>query len=103
MTELQKCLAQNIKRYRKAMNLTQEQLAERAKTSTTYIGTIEIGKKFPSPQMLERIAGALQVRSVQLFQADEFASAQSQIDRTTLRKNLLKNITSAVEQSLAEW
>jgi transcriptional regulator with XRE-family HTH domain len=59
MTDLRELLARNIKEYRKIQGFSQETLAERAGTSTTHIGMIEIGKKFPSPQMLSRIAEAL--------------------------------------------
>ena len=104
MTKVQECLAKNIKRYRKALHLTQEQLAERAETSTNYIGTIEIGQKFPSPQMIERIARALQVDSLQLFQSDEkFTAPQPpQVDVAALKKSLMKNLKSAVDDSIAE-
>ena len=102
MTNLQKCLAQNIKRYRKVRKLTQEQLAERADTSTAYIGTIEIGKSFPSLQMIERIAAALGVDSLQLFQAESVTIVQNSIDIAALEKALIQRMTAAVEQSLAE-
>ena len=104
MTKVQECLAKNIKKYRKELHITQEQLAEMAKTSTTYIGTIEIGQKFPSLQMIERIAAALQVDSLQLFQIDTAFPAQSQpqVDFDALKKSLMKNIKSAVNASLAE-
>jgi transcriptional regulator with XRE-family HTH domain len=37
-------------------------LAEMCDTSTSYIGQIEIGNRFPSFDMLEKIAGALQIK-----------------------------------------
>jgi transcriptional regulator with XRE-family HTH domain len=100
MTKVQKCLASNIKKYRKALNITQEQLAEKAKTSTTYIGTIEIGKKFPSPQMIERIADALQIESLQLFQPDSNLLMESHFDLEKFKEALLNNISKAVDLSL---
>jgi len=42
-------------------------LAEKAGTSTTHIGMIETSKKYPSPQMLEKIAGALGIDTPELF------------------------------------
>ena len=103
MTKVQECLAKNIKRYRKALHLTQEQLAERAETSTNYIGTIEIGQKFPSPQMIERIAQALQIDSLQLFQSDAkfVAPPPAQIDVDELKKSVMKNLRQAVENSFS--
>ena len=67
MTDLRVLLAQNIKKYRKIRGFSQEMLAEKAGTSTTHIGMVEIGKKFPSIQMLEKIANALGVDTPELF------------------------------------
>ena len=67
MTDLRELLAQNIKKYRKIRGFSQEMLAEKAHTSTTHIGMIEIGKKFPSPKMLEQIAEALGIDTPELF------------------------------------
>jgi len=67
MTDLRKLLAQNIKKYRKIREFSQEMLAEKAGTSTTHIGMIETGKKFPSPRMLEKIAEALGIDTPELF------------------------------------
>ena len=67
MTDLRKLLAQNIKNYRKIRGFSQETLAEKAGTSTTHIGMIETSKKYPSPQMLEKIAGALGIDTPELF------------------------------------
>lgn len=103
MTRVQKCLALNIKKFRKEQNITQEQLAERAKSSTTYIGTIEIGKKFPSPQMIERIAAALNVDSLQLFQPDTSMIMEAQIDFEKLKTTLMTNIKKAVDNSIEKF
>ncbi len=43
------------------------QLAELCNSSTGYIGEIESGKRFPSVNMIERIAKALQIESYCLF------------------------------------
>ena len=67
MTNVRKLLGQNIKKYRKMKGYSQENLAEKAKTSTTHIGMIEIGKKFPSVKMLEQIADALGIDTPELF------------------------------------
>jgi len=70
MTDLRGLLAKNIKKYRKIRGFSQEDLAERAKTSLTHIGMIEIGRKFPSVNMLEKIADALGIDTPELFSAD---------------------------------
>jgi len=70
MTDLRGLLAKNIKKYRKIKGFSQEELADRAKTSLTHIGMIEIGRKFPSVKMLEQIAEALGIDTPELFSFD---------------------------------
>jgi len=72
MTSLRALLAHNIKEQRRVLGITQANLAEKVKTSTHYIGQIELGNKFPTPEMLERIAAALEIDSPQLFSMDSF-------------------------------
>jgi transcriptional regulator with XRE-family HTH domain len=43
-----------MKERRNILNLSQYKLAERAETTTHYIGMIESHRKFPSPEMMER-------------------------------------------------
>ena len=70
MTNIRDILAKNLKAYRNALGLTQAKLAEKVDTSTHYIGQIETKNKFPSPEMLERIAAALGIDTVELFSTD---------------------------------
>jgi len=67
MTDIRKLLATNIKAFRKELGLTQSKLAERANTATRYITMIEGGKNFPSPEMMERLAKALEKDTIDLF------------------------------------
>jgi len=73
MTNLRKLLAENIKKRRKSIEISQTVLAERVGTSTHYIGQIEQCKKFPSSEMLERIAEALEMDSPDLFSRGAFS------------------------------
>ena len=72
MTSLRAVLASNIKRRRKTLCISQAALAEKADTSTHYIAQIEQKKKFPSSEMLERIAVALEFDSPELFATKTF-------------------------------
>lgn len=58
----------NLKDFRKTRKISQEKLAELCDSSQAYIAEIEVGKKFPSPDMIEKIASALNVESYSLFQ-----------------------------------
>ena len=58
----------NLKDFRKTRKISQSKLAELCESSQAYIAEIEVGKKFPSPEMIERIACALNIESYCLFQ-----------------------------------
>lgn len=59
MTNIRKLLGSNIRACRKQMGMSQEKLAETIDMATNYLGAIEGGKRFPSAEMIERIALAL--------------------------------------------
>jgi transcriptional regulator with XRE-family HTH domain len=67
MTNLRALLAGNIKKRREVLGISQAKLAEKVGTSTQYIGQIEQQNKFPSSEMLEKIAIALEFDSSDLF------------------------------------
>ena len=67
MTNIRELFAENLKKYRHAVGLSQAKLAEKVNTSTHYIGMMEIRRKFPSPEMMERLASALGIDSTELF------------------------------------
>ncbi|MDR0599713.1 MAG: helix-turn-helix domain-containing protein [Treponema sp.] len=69
MTGIREVLAANIRENRRRLGLTQEQFAEKANVSTHYIALIETCNKYPKPEMVERLAGALGVEPLQLFSA----------------------------------
>jgi len=58
----------NLKDLRKTRKISQAKLAELCESSQAYIAEIEVGKKFPSPDMVERIASAFNIESYCLFQ-----------------------------------
>lgn len=61
-----KVIAVNIVEIRKSKNITQEQLAHKAKIDRSYMGYIENAKHNISVGMLERIAVALEVDITEL-------------------------------------
>ena len=66
-TRIRSVIAQNVKKYRKINNLTQEELAEAADVSNTYIANIECGQTWISDKTLEKIATALHIEEYLLF------------------------------------
>jgi transcriptional regulator with XRE-family HTH domain len=64
-----------MKEQRHILMITQAQLAERVDTSTNYIALIESKKKFPTPEMLERIAAALEIDAPALFSTKNYLNS----------------------------
>jgi len=92
MTDLRQILADNMKLYRKILGFSQAKLAEMANITDNYIALIETGKRFPSVNMLERIAKALQKDTLELF-------SKTQID-TTKKRNLKTTLLTDIEAIL---
>jgi transcriptional regulator with XRE-family HTH domain len=67
---VQELFIANLKSYRKIKKISQLKLAELCDSSQTYIAEIEVGKKFPSIEMIEKIASAFDIESYLLFQND---------------------------------
>ena len=51
-----------IREFRQQAGLSQDGLADRMDVSTSYVSMLESGKRYPSIEMLIRIAQALEVR-----------------------------------------
>jgi transcriptional regulator with XRE-family HTH domain len=64
---LKSVFIENLRKYRKERGFSQAALAEKCDTSTSYIGQIEIGNRFPSLELIEKLATALQIRPHLLF------------------------------------
>ena len=64
---IREILAANLKENRRKLGMTQDELAEKAYVSTHYIAMIETCKKYPKPDMLEKIAKTLEIEPYKLF------------------------------------
>ena len=82
MTNIRDVLAANIRKFRQARGWSQAYLAEKTETSTNYIGMLENMVKFPSSDMVHKLAYALGVDSTDLF--------SKEIDPLSLMKNYQK-------------
>jgi transcriptional regulator with XRE-family HTH domain len=65
--KLSAIVGNNIKKYRKRLNISQEELAERAGLHRTYIGGVERGERNITLDSLQVIAAALNVAPVELI------------------------------------
>ena len=103
MTSIRALLAYNMKSQRRRLGISQERLAERVKTSMHYIAQIEQKNKFPSPDMIERIAAALEIDTPQLFSMIPFTDEAAKLFREGVLSDLEAAITQAVDLRLAEF
>ena len=67
MTNIKEHLGSNIKQYRIELGISQAKLAEMVDMAPNYLGLVENGKKYPSAEMVERIAAALGKDTTDLF------------------------------------
>ncbi len=62
-------VAVNVRRFRKGLGLSQEELAFEAKLDRTYVSLVERQKRNISISVLARLAKALKVRPAELVEA----------------------------------
>ena len=88
-------LGKNIKLIRSRRGFTQAILAEKADISIIFLSNIERGTKYPNPDILARIAIALEVEAFELFKGDLVPS-----DYKELVTNLSKDISGKINNAL---
>jgi len=64
---LKQIFIQNLKEFRKKEGLSQMKLAEYCNTAPSYIGQIETGLRFPSLDLIEKIAYVLRIEPYHFF------------------------------------
>jgi len=82
------------------------QLATLCNSSTGYIGEIESGKRFPSINMIERIASALEIESWHLFKNEPitFTLGNPQLKLAPTQKNeILEMANVALSKILDDY
>jgi transcriptional regulator with XRE-family HTH domain len=101
MTNLRDLLSFNMKERRRTLNLSQAKLAERTGTSANYIGAIEVSKKFPSPEMLQKIAKALEIDTPELFSTRLYPSKPTRT-MTHFQNQIIAEISQVIVQRVKE-
>jgi transcriptional regulator with XRE-family HTH domain len=103
MADVHSLLARNIKKYRQILGLSQAALAEKINSSTTFIGNIEICKRFPSSKNLDLLANALGVRPADLFAEEDEQEALIRYTARQKRKaQLEKEVMEAISKAFSE-
>jgi len=98
MTDLRKVLASNMKYYRKVLGMSQAKLAEKAQITDNYIALVETGKRFPSVNILEQIAKALERDTIELFSPKQ----DDLLKKRALKTKILADIDAILTVRLNE-
>ena len=98
MAKIREILAKNMKFHRQKLGITQPELAERANISTNFVGMIEQKRKFPAPEMMDRIAEALEIDTFELFTT--IISPQAELKK--LHMEILADIDRAISEAVGK-
>ena len=104
---LRQFFIQNLKKFRKNEGLSQMKLAEYCNTATSYIGDIEIGRRFPSIDMIERIARILRIEPYHFFKnpTDNSVSNTENLFPSlpnSMKKQIKTQIKTQIDQSTSD-
>jgi len=100
-SSIKQILAANIKENRRKMGLTQEKLAEMADMSLHYLAMLESANKFPSGEMLEKLAHALNIQTFQLFTPTSTPEGALLHLEQSIVNNIEKVVSDAIEKGLS--
>ena len=99
MTDLRQVLASNMRLYRKNLGISQAKLAEMSNITDNYVALIETGKRFPSVNMLERIAKALKRDTLELFSASQINAAKKRNLKATILTDIEAILTTRLNEN----
>ena len=100
----------NLKKFMKIEGISQMKLAEICETDVSYIGQIEMGNRFPSIKLIEKIAQALAVEPFRFFM-DESGDQYGNLDTADdlllklpkwLRQDLISRLNTALNDCVKE-
>uniref|UniRef100_I2PWX1 Putative transcriptional regulator n=1 Tax=Desulfovibrio sp. U5L TaxID=596152 RepID=I2PWX1_9BACT len=95
MGEILKVFGKRLRSLRRAKDMTQEQVAERAGLSLQSVGEIERGRGNPTLVNLERLAAAMDIELTALFDLEDM-----RLTKELAQKELLELLRGASEEQL---
>lgn len=60
-------IGSNIRRYRKELKLTQQEMADKVEISNDFLSRVEKGTEYPSIRLLERMAELMDKQLLEFF------------------------------------
>lgn len=97
MSDIKVRLGKRIKQLRNMRDMTQQQLAESADMSISFLGMIERGKKSPTVETIQKMADALDVTLSELMNFDSGVKLLGD-DKTVQLRRLLSEYTDKIEK-----
>ena len=96
MNNLREILAHNMKKKRRDCGFSQAKLAEMVNVSTHHIATIETARNYPTLDLVERIAKALNIGIYELI----IDPLSSPVEMELLYQTVAKNIDHLISESM---
>jgi len=102
--EINQLFIRNLKRWRKAINISQKDLAEKCGTSHSYIRQLESGNGHPSFIFIGKIAKALQIEPYQLFYDESAGSCKPARIKymESVQKKLVVSLSNEIQGAFDE-
>jgi transcriptional regulator with XRE-family HTH domain len=96
MATLREIFAKNLREKRRDCGFSQAKLAEMADVSTHHIAMIELAHNFPTSELMERLAAALDIEIYELFVVAH--SPKEELEN--LRQSLVVDIRQTIEKAV---
>jgi len=97
---IKEIFAKNLRENRRKCGFSQEKLAEKAGISTQYLAMMEIARKFPTSEVLERIATAMDINVYELFLIDHSPREELELLRQDIIKEMKHTFSEIIKQSI---
>ena len=101
MTNLREILAHNLKEKRRKCGFSQAKLAEMVNVSTHHIATIETDRNYPTLDLVERMANALNIEIYELFINPLSPPEEMERLYQIVANDIKKVVAEAVEKAVA--
>ena len=95
-------VSENIKTLRKKLGWSQELLAEKTGVSAPYITQIEVGKRTPSLDIVEKLASALGVEYKTIFETNSENLQSTEFSKHILETKLINAITTTIHNEFKD-
>lgn len=103
--EIKRVFTENIKKYRMLNNMTQQEMAEAADISVSFLCDLESGKKWGTLETMAKLSKALHIKPYQLLLPEENKNASVKLheDLSELTNNLKQTIDSQIQLFMQKY